>query len=293
MSHSSTSLVRVRRDRVCVICGHDMWCVLIVDGLDRVVGAICPRVEQGAVRRCGEAGYLFWLGDRAAAPPNRLVARLAPPPPLRADQAELAATFRAAAHPGEFARSLGVSAEALHELGIGWCERSRAWSFPMYGPDRRVVGIRLRSPWRKFAVTGSRQGLFLSAGFDPAGPLWVCEGESDTAAVLTAKLPAVGRPGCTGGAALLVALVRRHRIPAVVIVSDRDEHERGQSGARDLAGRLAPFCPDVRLLVPPLKDAREWLKAVATRQDFLDSAGAARPWQLAVRTRAIRGGRHG
>jgi hypothetical protein len=222
-----------------------------------------------------------------------------PPRPPRGDIGELAERFRAAADPvavGDLARRLGVAADALRRLGIGWCAASRAWSLPMSDGSGRVVGIRLRTAWgHKFAVAGSREGLFVPAGLDPAAPLWVAEGESDTAALLTLDLPAVGRPGCSGGTAPLVELVRRRRPAEVVVVSDRDDHERGQVGARELAVRLALACPAVRILLPPpgVKDARAWIIAGETRTDVLAAARAATPVRVSVTSRPARvGGRN-
>jgi hypothetical protein len=61
-----------------------------------------------------------------------------------------------------------------------------------------VVGIRLRNERGKFAVRGSRQGVFV-AGVPAQKTLFVCEGPTDTAAAVDLGLFAVGRPNCCCG----------------------------------------------------------------------------------------------
>jgi hypothetical protein len=202
----------------------------------------------------------------------------------------LDARFRAAVDPvalGRLAGSLGISAGALGRLGIGWCAESRAWSFPMSGPDDRLLGFRLRaSSGCKFAVAGSREGLFIPTGLDTTRALFVCEGPTDTAALLDLGFEAVGRPSCTGGVAHLMRLVRDRLPPAVVVVGDSDGHGRGQEGAQALARHLALFCRWVRVVLPPpgIKDARAWLNAGATRGAVIAAAAAAPPVVVSVRT---------
>jgi len=51
---------RVTRSRPCPVCGKPDWCLVAPDGS----AAICPRVKEGALRKCGDAGYLHILTDR-------------------------------------------------------------------------------------------------------------------------------------------------------------------------------------------------------------------------------------
>jgi hypothetical protein len=86
--------------------------------------------------------------------------------PGQPDFAKLAAEYRGALQPKALARlaaSLGVSAESLGRLGVGWASEYRCWSFPMTDIDGHVLGIRLRRPdGRKLAVTCGHDGLFIS-----------------------------------------------------------------------------------------------------------------------------------
>jgi hypothetical protein len=109
--------------------------------------AICPRTESP--KRCGDAGWLHRLGDERAAFPHRRRFVIHSATPL-ADLSALAARYRAALDPDRltsFARSLGLLADSLAALGVGWSADHLAWSFPMTDPATgRVVGIRLRAP---------------------------------------------------------------------------------------------------------------------------------------------------
>ena len=157
-----------------------------------------------------------------------------------------------------------------------------------------VLGIRLRLPGgRKLSIKGGKEGLFLPEGIDADGPLLVCEGPTDTAALLDLGFSAVGRPIVRGGVKLLVELVRKYRPEGVAIVADADAP--GQRGAESLAAVLLAYSVSVRIIMPPVgvKDAREWKRSGATAADVQAAIDAAPVRKLTVSTR-IRGkaGRH-
>jgi hypothetical protein len=281
------SFDRVSRDYPCPICGRPDWCLV----RDDESAAICPRVSEGAVRRVGEAGWLHILSDRVDWQPfavRRIVIPTVGPRSARKDLAELAMSYRKAVGQGRFARlatDLGVSSESLARLGIGWCETSRAWSFPMVDASRNILGIRLRTETgRKFAVKGGNDGLFLPDGLDGAAPLLIAEGPTDTAALLDLDFVAVGRPNCRGGRAIIADLIHRWRPSSVVIIADNDPGKQGMDGAQDLARRLSVVHRDVRIVTPPpyVKDARVWVRSGATRLDMLCLIEAAAPIRVAV-----------
>jgi hypothetical protein len=287
MTRRGSGFVRVRRENPCPVCGHADWCMVTPDGS----ACICPRESRGAVRRCGEAGYLHRFGPRDAAEVTRRFT--VPVAAAPAELSGLALRYRDALDPGRLGRiaaNLGLSPGSLARLGTGWCEASRAASFPMSDDTGRVIGVRLRTAdGKKFAVRGSRNGLFISEGIDPTGLVLVAEGPTDTAALLDLGFAAVGRPSCTGGVPLLAGFVRRHRPAHVVVVSDRDGHGRGQDGASELARRLTLYCRSVRVILPPdgVKDARAWVRAGATRDDVSGVIDAAPPWRVAVIARVV------
>jgi phage/plasmid primase-like uncharacterized protein len=188
--------------------------------------------------------------------------------------------------------SLGLSVESLCALDIGWSAFCRAWSFPMRDAAGSVIGIRLRRPnGTKFAVRGSKEGLFLPAASSTDERLLICEGPTDAAALLVLGYSAVvGRPSCTGGVKLLAELVRRRRPGEVIIVADGDEP--GRRGANNLASVLVAYCAVVRVVVPSRwKDVREFLRAGGTQQRLEQAIAAAPERRLVVRGIAAGGGR--
>ena len=182
---------------------------------------------------------------------------------------------------GVFAASLGVSAPSLGAVGAAWAAPHSAWAFPMCDGYGNIVGIRLRNERGKFAVRGSRQGIFLgtwksreqkaeSRNEDgdsrnsplrcEAGVLYVCEGPTDTAAGVELGLFAVGRPNCCCGGAEIKVFARRQACSRAVVVSDNDKP--GLDGARKVGGELGlPFA----VYVPPAKDLREFVRLGGTR----------------------------
>ena len=202
----------------------------------------------------------------------------------------LAQQFRARADQSEASRlasNLGLSIESLRRLGLGWAEKLRAWSFPMREESGCILGIRLRRPdGSKLCVKGSREGLFIPFDYfrddPPRGLLFICEGPTDTAAMLDLGFAVAGRPSCEGGIALLRRLVRLSGPGLLAILADRDAP--GQRGAERLANSLSVHCADVRVFTPPsgIKDARDWKRAGGRRGDVLAAMAEARQRRLEV-----------
>jgi 5S rRNA maturation endonuclease (ribonuclease M5) len=241
---------RVSRGSLCPVCEHPDWCLVAEDGS----AAICPRVESP--RRIRDAGWLHrlqdspWQADRGRVRHLRLATGGRGP-----DLAWLAAQYRRDVDPGrlcQLATALGLTTGRLLSLGIGWSGEHGAWSFPMRAPEGTVLGIRLRRPnGFKFAVKGGREGLFLpDRGDSESKTLLICEGSTDAAALLDMGFAdVVGRPSCSGGIKLLVALVSARKPAEVVIVADGDEPGRRETD--NLASVLVAYAPAVRVIAPP------------------------------------------
>ncbi len=249
---------RVSRAEPCPVCGKPDWCLVSVDD----TAVICPRVESD--RRAGEAGWLHWLRPpkrRSRFQVRRFRVELSDPEADRtfARLARMAQFKMSAGRRAELARELGVSAAALLQLNVGWLPERQAFTWPMFDARGRVVGIHLRRiDGRKLAVSGSRLGLFGVAGLpEQLHRLVVVEGASDTAAALTLRLTAVGRPSCTAGQKEIAKLVRRLRPSEIVVIADADE--AGLRGGWQLTRELSLLAPQVVLVVPVLEDLREWL----------------------------------
>ena len=259
---------RVSKRATCPVCAKPDWCSVATDG----AVVCCMRVESP--RQLHNGGFLHRLADGNGSRPEcvshfeRPRMNRTPSPDFRrlSEQYE-----RGGSDPdvAQLASQLGVSAESLRRLHIGY--DGHGWTFPMRDATGRILGIRRRLPnGRKLAVRGSREGLFIPdpLGVEPEGAeLFVCEGPTDTAAILTLGLTAIGRPSCTGGIAYVVT---RARGRDVVIVGDQDMNGSGQRGALRLARELQPICPLVQIIMPPpgINDVRAWVCAGAIRSDI-------------------------
>jgi len=278
---------RVSKRRPCPVCKRPDWC-LYTGEPSNPEAAICQRIESA--KFCGEAGWLHILhrnGPTWSPRVRRIELSAARIGAKTTDLAKLAADFRAAVQPealDKLAASLGVSVASLSRLCIGWSAHHRAWAFSMSNAAGNLLGIRLRLVGgKKLSVKGGHEGLFIPGGIDAHGLLLIAEGPTDTAALLDLGFNVVGRPSCSGGAKLLVEVVRRLRPSGVVVVADGDAP--GQRGAENLAAVLVAYCPVVRIITPPtgIKDMRVWKRHGATGADVSAAINAAPICKLAVR----------
>lgn len=263
-------MIRVSRHHPCPVCGKPDWCSVSEDG----GVAVCMRTPSGKPSKNG--GWVHRIGDgrpRAApsAPPRRAK------PPLFNAQALITAWTAETSLDAIYghAESLGVSATALASLGACWSKGHEAWAFPMRDDTGTVIGIRLRhEQGRKWAVPGSREGLFFPMAEMEGNTVVVCEGPTDTAAGLTIGLTAVGRPSCLGAMDLFRAFARRRNVRRLVILGDNDPPRRRPDGSwwqpgLEGAMKLSQHCRiPFKLVVPPVKDLREWVRAGLTADQF-------------------------
>lgn len=263
--------IRVSKARPCPICKRPDWCGHSADG----AAACCMRTESDKPAKNG--GWIHRLTDEAPRE-RKPIPKPAPGPSI--DAAHLMRDLwltTPRAKVDALAASLGVSPASLHEIGCAWSSSCNAFAFPMRDGGGKIVGVRLRNETgEKWAVKGSKVGLFhadeLSAA--PAGIAYICEGPTDTAAALTLGLWAVGRAACLGQADQLKSMLKGYGVRKVVIISDHDEAKErpdgsawypGQDGARKLAKELG--MPH-KILIPPAKDLRAWLRDGATSAAF-------------------------
>jgi hypothetical protein len=285
MSNSNghrTKWQRVSRRHHCPICDKPDWC-LISGPPDSPDAVICARIESAM--RVGNRGS-GWLHRLRSDPfePKRTRRTISVDIPTEPaiDFDSMAADCESALGPHRralLAEELGVTVEVLSRLQVGWGERYKSFTFPMRdrAEDGTATGIRLRrTDGTKWAVKGSRQGLFVPRSFPIGGTLVITEGPTDAAAMLMLCFDAVGRPSCNSGVGLLVDLVQQHHFQDVAIIADRDIP--GQRGARYLASRLVGYVPEgVKIVTPPstAKDARQWVQSGADRHDIMDAIEAA------------------
>lgn len=187
------------------------------------------------------------------------------------------------------AELLGLPVDPLERLGVGWSPEHQATTWPMRNAAGDVIGVRLRCPRtaKKWAVKGSRAGLFFPVDLlevERPDRLIVCEGPTDTAAMLSVGLHAVGVPSAGGGIDLLLAMCRRMRPEYLQVMADADGP--GSAGAERVADALMIIAPVV--VVTPMggcKDSRAWVVGGAGK-DAIVAAGDIAP----VRRMTIHGG---
>jgi len=262
---------RVSARRRCPVCGHDHWCLVALDGSI----ALCHRVESKVLTK---AGFRHVIDEAKAASSQIAQQTLTRKRFFRPDV--LMSRYQGAVVSSEleaFAHALHVEPGALYLLEVGRCCQLSTWAFPMRDGSDAVIGIRLRNDeGRKWAVTGSRSGLFYPVKQRPGDMLVVCEGPTDTAAMLSIGVDTVGRPDATNGHEHLIEYVRR--FPRHVVVLADADHV-GLAGAARLANAITGIAQSVRVMQPGLfKDARDWVKSGLTRQKFIAAAMGVKKW---------------
>jgi hypothetical protein len=254
---------RVRKATPCGICGKPDWCCRGEKGW------CCMRVESDRMVKNG--GWFH---------PFETARAMEPPPPSRpASHEARMPDFSALMHGWrdatgaetltEIARSLGVSERSLSWLGTAWAADWDAVAFPMFDATSPTInqpcGIRLRKrDGKKFAVTGSRSGIFIPYGAMTCMPMdriFICEGPTDTAACLDLGLFALGRASCRGGEEFILSALSQLCPSETVVVSDNDGP--GIAGADYLMGMI--HGRKVKL-TPPCKDMRTFIHAGGTAE---------------------------
>jgi hypothetical protein len=248
-------MIRVNKANPCKICLKPDWCLYSEDGSV----AICQRVEEGSKKRCGDAGWLHVVGPDTRQTKNikfktsKFENTNTPKPDFEriARDCQERLSDRQLRWLG---KSLGITPKSLQRLCVGW--DGKAFSFPMYDENRKIIGIRRRfGDGKKFAVKGSSNGLFIPLGLSESGPLFITEGPTDCGAALDLGFDAIGRPNCDSKVDMTVRFARGRKI---TIIADNDSV--GVEGARKLSAKLIECCPAVKIIVPPLgvKDLRQW-----------------------------------
>ncbi len=245
--------------------------------------ALCGRVPSEQQVGSKGAGWLHVL-DKAIEPPKyRRKVRENPTVNFFALQ-NLYRSNLSCRHIHRLAKELGVHIDALNRLGVGIFNKS--YTFPMRNYMDRIVGIKRRMPnGDKFCIRGSHLGLYWPRGIDRDSKevLYIPEGESDTAALLSLDFEAIGRPSCSAGTDDIAGLLR-DRDRHVVIMLDKDKwkfrpdgskFKPGQEGAYRLAKVIKPLVKSLKVVRPSrFNDIRQWLNKGATHaavQDAVDN----------------------
>lgn len=283
----SGSWERVSVRKPCAVCESDSWCCR---DLSRGL-VLCMRVKSDKPSRGKAGGWLHGVGAQTLAPIPRQKKEPEERPFIDwdAEAKGMSECKRARVGRDKLATLLGVTAESLELLGVGVGEDrdGRYWSFPERTGQLKVTGIvRRYEDGTKKMIRWGRHGVYLIPyWWRLAGPVLLPEGGSDTAALVSLGLSAIGRPSNIGGVEYLIGLLRDHVRP-IVVLGERDEKpdRRGKpktehgcpkdcqgcmfcwpglAGAKATADRLSKSLKrNVLYRLPPtgFKDAREWLK---------------------------------
>lgn len=252
---------RVTKKQPCPICGKPDWCTYDDSG-----ARCCMRVESGKLMANG--GWLHKDNSQAIKPAAYHAAE-APIGGVALDGLNAVYVKAARKRLAEQAVLLGVTEVALQRLSCGW--DGEALTFPMRDAAMHILGIRRRFPdGHKSSFRGGHEGLFIPLDLKGNRAICVCEGPTDTAAMLSIGCNAVGRPSCRGGVKLIIEVCKAHD---VYIFPDRDPP--GREGAFRLRQSMASTSGKIVIVEPPAsyKDVREWIKAGAKASDISKWAG--------------------
>jgi DNA primase len=127
----------------------------------------------------------------------------------------------------------------------------------MVNEKRKVIGIKCRNmTGKKWCLKGSKLGLYVPKSYSDQMTVYVMEGESDTAAALSAGLNAIGVPSASACVQMLIQFLGNQK---TILVADNDSHRAGIEGAMEKARRMNGNANVA--LNPKYKDFREWYNA--------------------------------
>lgn len=264
--------IRTTHEKPCPVCHRHDWCLVSANG----AVAICPRTEAGSKKYLDGSGYLHII-DKSVPMPERRDEKGEDLPEHNLVLSNIASKMMGACddeHLNTLSTSIGVEPFALRLLRVGWSATADAYTFPMFRAGQRLIGIRLRSiAGAKWAIKGSKQGLFMPLEWPSRKQgVLVCEGPTDTGAMLGLGFNVVGRPSAMGSHALVEEAVHGR---VVCIMSDADRV--GLDSSIKLANHLlrSGVCSKVSVLIPPSKDAREWRRQGVTKDEVRSAIAAA------------------
>jgi hypothetical protein len=166
----------------------------------------------------------------------------------------------------QLADTLGLPAESLLALRVGYDADRVNWVFPEVDDRDRIVGLVRRTQLAsKYAITGSRRGLTIPTNLDilANGSIHVVEGATDAASLISVDQCAIGRSSAKPSATQIQWLIRvlsKYAGPKLIVVGDRDLSGIGAEAARELSAYLHnTLNRDVSWALPRkgFKDVRE------------------------------------
>jgi hypothetical protein len=221
----------------------------------------------------GEAGHLHILRDDA--PTSQKIDRVVKSLPKSDPKPDMdwegitiecfgRMTPESTAH---LAAELGLKTMSLQRMNVGWEDRKEAHTIPMVDADQNFCGVQLRFPAdkKKRYITGSTIGIFCPYDISGDGILLVCEGASDTMAMLDHGFDAVGRSNCKAKPDTLIGWLKQGPRRDVAIIADNDPE--GIQGATILGRQIRWHTKTCRVVRPSVfRDARAWSKRASRSQ---------------------------
>lgn len=277
---TQTEWRRVTKNNPCPICERPDWCIVSPDR----GAAICARIESDDRR--GGAGWLHKLNGpppknhhRSSGRQNGSSAgpKAKPPGDWTAEANSYYGRPEATEKRQELSEELGISAESLQRLHVGW--DGQAWTIPERNTTGEIVGLsrRFRDGSKRMAPA-SKRGLTYQCDWSSAdGPVVIVEGASDTVAGMDLGLPVIGRPSNSGGAEMLAELLADWPAERRIIVMGEYDPKSdgtwpGKLGAKSVARKLADRLKrPLQWALPPdgTKDLRAWRSRHGTDRDAL------------------------
>lgn len=260
----------------CPICNKPDGCLVAED----LSCCICSRIETGSIKKVGKGpfqGGWFHILKPGTFEPKPVKEKQVP----KIDWNERHKTYVREGvlnnfRMNQFAASMNVSTRDLFEYQCG-LDKSTLM-IPMKNHEGRIVGFQRRFlNGDKRHKTHSSIGLFLPIVRLPVPNYIICEGFSDTVTAHSLLFPlgytAIGRVNCSSSIDLIERLIQSTGAKTIRIISDNDAV--GIDGAQNLANGLLSFFTDIKIVIPPYKDLREWkrkgLNAAFLLQSFLHS----------------------
>lgn len=243
-------MLRVQQLKInCPVCDKPDWCLVAEDGS----AAICRRIENGSVKKCGKAGWLHILGDFN---PKKHILPEKPYIDWGRHTTEFAQALSSSRKEyAEICKDADLNPISLLRYNIGI---TKGWlTIPMYGEGGKITGIQRRQKNMKRFMKWSEMGVFLPSAFFQykAKTLAVTEGFTDGVTAYEYGFAcSVSRMNAFVGDELVLYYAKRLKCERVIIFADSDGV--GLDGANDCGKLLSNNNFRVMVCQTPEKDLR-------------------------------------
>ncbi len=242
---------RVSQKMPCPVCKRTHWCLISDNGL----WFICTKVESS---KSYEAyyGWLHPLGNTEYLAPKKVIKTK----DYKHDPTYVRMVYDTLNFDScwfyRLAEKLNLPPVVFTNLGVG--TRTNVFYFPMFNAQLKLIGLKIRNlDGKKWCLEHSQLGIYVSRSIVVSKELYICEGESDTAALLSHNYNVVGRASATSCKGILKEFTKQ--FPKVTIVSDYDIHGLGFKESCKLARFINR--PVSIVLNREYKDIRKWINS--------------------------------